>query len=65
MHIVPIASDIDPSLALSEAEIRQMFHPSAFLAGRTYEQRGRVQNLLIEERGALITATTQGTLADP
>jgi len=65
MHIVPIASDIDPSLALSEAEIRQMFHPSAFLAGRTYEQRGRVQNLLIEERGALITATTQGSLADP
>ena len=52
MRIVPIASDIDPSLALSEADIRSVFHPTAYAAGRTYEQRGRVQNLLIAERGA-------------
>ncbi|MFL5280240.1 MAG: SNF2-related protein [Rhodopila sp.] len=65
MRIVPIASDIDPSLALSDADIRSACNPAAFAAGRTYEQRGRVQNLLIAERGALITATTQGSRADP
>jgi superfamily II DNA or RNA helicase len=65
MRIVPIASDIDPSLALSEADIRGAFQPHTYAAGRTYEQRGRVQNLLIAERGGLITATTQGSLADP
>jgi len=65
MRIVPIASDIDPSLALSDAAIRSAFNPAALAAGRTYEQRGRVQNLLITERGGLITATTQGSLADP
>src|SRR4051794_29542683 len=65
MRIVPIASDIDPALALSDADIRSAIQPAAYAAGRTYEQRGRVQNLLIAERGALITATTQGSRADP
>ncbi len=65
MHIVPIASDIDPSLALSDVDIRRTFHPTALSAGRTYEQRGRVQDLRISDRGALITATTQGSTPYP
>jgi superfamily II DNA or RNA helicase len=65
MHIVPLTPDIDPSLALSEALIRSAFQPTALAAGRTYEQRGRVQNLSIADRGALITATTQGSRSDP
>ncbi len=65
MHLVPIASDIDPTLALSDADIRRTFHPTYLAAGRTYEQRGRVQDLSIEERGAVITATTQGSAPDP
>ena len=65
MHIVPIAPDIDSSLAIREDDIRRIFSPATLSAGRSYEQRGRVQSLEIEERGALITATTQGTRPDP
>ena len=65
MHIVPIAPDIDPTLAIREADIRRIFPPTTLSAGRSYEQRGRVQDLEIAERGAVITATTQGTRPDP
>src|ERR1700712_1266240 len=65
MHIVPIAPDIDPSLAIREGDIRRFFPPGTLSAGRSYEQRGRVQDLEIAERGAVITATTQGTRPDP
>jgi superfamily II DNA or RNA helicase len=65
MHIVPIAPDIDPSLAIREGDIRRIFSPGTLTAGRSYEQRGRVQDLEIGARGAIITATTQGTSPDP
>ena len=65
MHIVPIAPDIDPSLAIREGDIRRIFPPGTLTAGRSYEQRGRVQDLQIAARGAIITATTQGTRPDP
>ncbi|HBK08723.1 MAG TPA: serine/threonine protein phosphatase [Acetobacteraceae bacterium] len=65
MHIVPIAPDIDPTLAIRDGDIRRIFPPNTFTAGRSYEQRGRVQDLEIGERGAVITATTQGTRPDP
>jgi superfamily II DNA or RNA helicase len=65
MHIVPIAPDIDPSLAIREGDIRRIFPPGTLTAGRSYEQRGRVQDLEIGARGAIITATTQGTRPDP
>jgi superfamily II DNA or RNA helicase len=65
MHIVPIAPDIDPNLAIREADIRRIFPPGTLNAGRSYEQRGRVQDLEINDRGAVITATTQGTKPDP
>jgi superfamily II DNA or RNA helicase len=65
MHIVPIAPDIDPSLAIREGDIRRIFPPGTLTAGRSYEQRGRVQDLEIVARGAVITATTQGTRPDP
>jgi superfamily II DNA or RNA helicase len=65
MHIVPIAPDIDPSLAIREGDIRRFFPPTTLSAGRSYEQRGRVQDLEINARGAIITATTQGTRPDP
>jgi superfamily II DNA or RNA helicase len=65
MHIVPIAPDIDPSLAIREADIRRIFPPGTLTAGRSYEQRGRVQDLEITARGAIITATTQGSRPDP
>jgi superfamily II DNA or RNA helicase len=65
MHIVPIAPDIDPSLAIREGDIRRIFPPGTLTAGRSYEQRGRVQDLEIVARGAIITATTQGTQPDP
>jgi superfamily II DNA or RNA helicase len=65
MHIVPIAPDIDPSLAIREGDIRRIFAPGTLTAGRSYEQRGRVQDLEIAARGAIITATTQGTRPDP
>ena len=65
MHIVPIAPDIDPSLAIREADIKRIFPAGTLLAGRSYEQRGRVQDLEIANRGAIITATTQGTRPDP
>ncbi len=65
MHIVPIALDIDPSLAIREGDIKRIFPPGTLSAGRSYEQRGRVQGLEIGARGAVITATTQGTSPDP
>ncbi|MEA2774608.1 MAG: hypothetical protein QOF90_14, partial [Acetobacteraceae bacterium] len=65
MHIVPIAPDIDPSLVIREGDIRRIFPPGTLTAGRSYEQRGRVQDLEIVARGAIITATTQGTQPDP
>ncbi|MDR3533686.1 MAG: SNF2-related protein, partial [Rhodopila sp.] len=65
MHIVPVAPDIDPSLAIREGDIRRIFPPATLSAGRSYEQRGRVQDLEINARGAIITATTQGTRPDP
>ena len=65
MHIVPIAPDIDPALAIRESDIRRIFPPGTLTAGRSYEQRGRVQELEIASRGAVITATTQGTRPDP
>jgi len=65
MHIVPIAPDIDPALAIREGDIRRIFPPGTLTAGRSYEQRGRVQDLQIADRGAVITATTQGTRPDP
>jgi superfamily II DNA or RNA helicase len=65
MHIVPIAPDIDPSLAIREGDIRRIFAPGTLNAGRSYEQRGRVQDLEISERGAIIKATTQGSQPDP
>jgi superfamily II DNA or RNA helicase len=65
MHIVSIAPDLDPSLVISDADIRRTVHPTSIAAGRTYEQRGRVQELRIHDNGALITATTQGSAPDP
>ena len=65
MDTVPIAPDIDPSLTIREADIRRFFSPATLTAGRSYEQRGRVQELEIAERGAVITATTQGSQPDP
>jgi superfamily II DNA or RNA helicase len=65
MHIVPITPDIDPSLAIREGDLRRIFPPGTLTAGRSYEQRGRVQDLEITARGAIITATTQGTRPDP
>ena len=65
MHIVPIAPDIDPSLAIRDGDIRRIFPPGTLTAGRSYEQRGRVQDLEITARGAAISATTQGTRPDP
>jgi hypothetical protein len=65
MHIVAIEPDIDPALVIRENDIRRLFHPGMLAAGRSYEQRGRVQELEIAERGALITATTQGSQPDP
>ena len=65
MQIVPIAPEIDPSLAIREGDIKRIFPPVTLTAGRSYEQRGRVQDLEINERGAIITATTQGTQPDP
>src|SRR3981081_1037530 len=65
MHIVPIAPDIDPSLAIRETDIRRIFPAGTLSAGRSYEQRGRVQDLEINARGAIITATTQGSRPAP
>ncbi|MGD0108609.1 MAG: hypothetical protein ABSC06_31900 [Rhodopila sp.] len=65
MDIVPIAPDIDPALAIREVDIRRIFPPGTLTAGRSYEQRGRVQDLEIAARGAIITATTQGTQPNP
>jgi len=65
MHIVPIAPDIDPALAIRDGDIRRIFPPGTLNAGRSYEQRGRVQDLHIVARGAIITATTQGSKPDP
>ncbi len=65
MHIVPIAPDIDPALAIREGDIRRIFPPATLAAGRSYEQRGRVQDLQIVARGAVISASTHGTRPDP
>ena len=65
MHIVPIAADIDPTLAIRDADIRRSFGAITLSAGRSYEQRGRVQELQITSGGAVISATTQGTQPDP
>src|SRR6202043_1447957 len=65
MHIVPIAPDLDPSLVIHDADIRKTVHPSNLAAGRTYEQRGRVQDVRFHENGAVITATTQGSAPYP
>ena len=65
MHIVPIVPDIEPSLAIGDGDIRRLFAPGTLTAGRSYEQRGRVQELEIIDRGAVITATTQGSRPDP
>ena len=65
MRIVPIAPDIDPTLAIRETDIRRIFPPVTLNAGRSYEQRGRVQDLEIGDRGAVIKATTQGSQPDP
>ncbi len=65
MHIVPIAPDIESSLVIRDSDLRRFFPPGTLTAGRSYEQRGRVQDLEIADRGAIITATTQGTQPDP
>ncbi|OYV40507.1 MAG: hypothetical protein B7Z80_04320, partial [Rhodospirillales bacterium 20-64-7] len=65
MRTVAVAPDIDPTLTLRESDIRRLFNPGTLSAGRSYEQRGRVQELEISERGARITATTQGSRPDP
>jgi superfamily II DNA or RNA helicase len=65
MQIVPIPPDTDPALALRDPDIRRTFPTGTLSAGRSYEQRGRVQALEVSDRGALITATTQGTQPDP
>jgi len=64
MFIVQISQN-QPTLNLSEHVIRQMFPASALEAGRIYELRGRVQNLVIALDGSLITAETQGAAPDP
>ncbi|HVY14042.1 MAG TPA: hypothetical protein VHB27_02355, partial [Rhodopila sp.] len=65
MHIVPLSPDIDPTLAIREADIKRAFTAATLSAGRAYEQRGRVQELQISSGGAVIAALTQGTLPDP
>ncbi|HET6609784.1 MAG TPA: DEAD/DEAH box helicase [Rhodopila sp.] len=65
MHIVPLSADIDPTLAIREADIKRCFTASTLSAGRSYEQRGRVQELQISSAGAVISALTQGTQPDP
>ena len=65
MPIVPVTPDIDPSLTIRESDIRRIFPAGTLTAGRSYEQRGRVQDLEIAARGAVITATTQGSRPDP
>lgn len=65
MHLVQVAPQIDPDLTLREADIKRSFPPATLSAGRSYEQRGRVQDLQITSGGAVITATTQGSRPDP
>ena len=65
MHVVPVAPDIDPSLVLTDSDIRSVFPPATLEAGRIYELRGRVRNLRITKMGAEIFAETQGTAPDP
>jgi superfamily II DNA or RNA helicase len=62
---VRTAADIDPSLAIRDGDIRRVFPPAVLSLGRSYEQRGRVQELVIGDRGAIIRAITQGTRSDP
>src|ERR1700722_17130019 len=65
MHVVAVAPDIDPGLALTDGAIREAFSASTLEAGRIYELRGRVRELRIANQGASITAETQGTARDP
>ncbi len=65
MHIVPLSADIDPTLAIRDADIKRAFTAQTLSAGRSYEQRGRVQELQISSAGAVISALTQGTQPDP
>jgi superfamily II DNA or RNA helicase len=65
MHIVPLSADIDPTLAIRDADIKRAFTAPTLSAGRSYEQRGRVQELQISSGGAVISAMTQGTQPDP
>ena len=65
MHVVPVAPDIDPSLVLTDEAIRAVFASATLEAGRIYELRGRVRNLRITGRGAMILAETQGSQPDP
>ena len=65
MHIVPLSVDIDPTLAIRDADIKRAFTAQTLSAGRSYEQRGRVQELQISSAGAVISALTQGTQPDP
>ncbi|HYZ22609.1 MAG TPA: DEAD/DEAH box helicase [Rhodopila sp.] len=62
MAVIP---DLDPNLILRESDIRRSFSPGTLAAGRAYEQRGRVQELEISERGAVITAATHGSRPHP
>ncbi len=54
-----------PDLSLSDEVITGLFSASDLEKGRTYELRGRVQNLQISPEGDTITATTVGSLPDP
>ena len=65
MHVVTVAPHIDPALLLTDGAIRPVFAPATLEAGRIYELRGRVRNLRIDQKGALISAETQGTAPDP
>jgi superfamily II DNA or RNA helicase len=65
MYIAQLEHGIDPDLVLSDSDIRRLFSGGTLEAGRIYELRGRVQNLQVTQRGASITAQTQGTAAYP
>ena len=54
-----------PDLSLTDSVIKSLFNASALEQGRTYELRGRVQDLHVDAEGGLITATTVGSLPDP
>jgi len=64
MLIVQIAPT-KPNLALTDGAIRSLFPGTILEAGRLYELRGRVQDLLIDADGASITAVTHGSEPSP